>query len=66
MVSVVLLGIFTVFVVVLEGIAVTEAFLVDRVFFAVLWVTLRRDTVVVVVELAMYVSVVSAGVVVFD
>lgn len=66
MVSVVLLGTFTVFVVVLEGIAVTEVFLVDRVFFAVLWVTLRRDTVVVVVELAMYVSVVSAGVVVFD
>ena len=66
MVSVVLLGTFTVFVVVLEGIAVTEVFLVDGVFFAVLWVTLRRDTVVVVVELAMYVSVVSAGVVVFD
>ena len=66
MVSVVLLGTFTVFVVVLEGIAITEVFLVDRVLFAVLWVTLRRDTVVVVVELAMYVSVVSAGVVVFD
>lgn len=60
------LGAFAVLVVVVDGLVRAEAFLFDRELFGVIRVAVTGDAIVVMVELFMVVSAVSAGVVVAD
>ena len=61
-----LLGTFAVLVVVLDGLAVAEVVLVDRVVVAALSVAIIGDAVVVVTELVTFFSFVSDSVFVTD